>query len=571
VRRQLRAIVALVAASLVFQTCFITLDAFHSDEGLVLVAAADVAKGRLLYRDCYVPLTPGVYLLQGVAFKLAGSRFIVSRLLMAGAYAATVATVFSIAGCLLPVPWALLAGAIAIPFQLWMWPHAQFFSYNALATLLCLVAIRLAWSIEARGGRPRDAAAFGAVLALALWTKPNLAVATGAGVLLYWIAGWLRTRPGASGVRGRGWRELLREGGAGAAGAALASAPLVAYLVWAGIFDDMLESLYSLSRIYAEVPVGLFPALYPATGQLDAVRLFPGRVLPGVVHIAVWNDLAFRYLLDHSGWVDLGVRILYYAPIGLYLAVAACLTRRLISRRWEPRDEAALLLFCAALAFYSTVVPHPALHYMMPTLLPLVPLVLYVGWRLDEGARGRWRLVLRVAGATLVLGYGAVSFGALSVYLGVPREPVRTSAGTLWLPRDNARRWNAVFEYLRERVPEGAPVFTVPYSPMLHFLTGYDHPTRYTDLRPGSPGPAAEDEIMQRLERESVQWVAYFPGTQFPAIERWESAYPRLQRYVEARFERQRSFPGPFGTFAEVWRRRPAAGQAKGASGRQEP
>ena len=43
---------------------------------------------------------------------------------------------------------------------------------------------------------------------------------------------------------------------------------------------------------------------------------------------------------------------------------------------------------------------------------------------------------------------------------------------------------------------------------------------------------------------------------EFPAIERWHSAYPRLDRYLEARFERQISIPRVFGTFVEVLRRR---------------
>jgi len=547
---------ALVAASLGFQSCFITLDAFFSDEGLVLVAADDLAKGRLLYRDCYVPLTPLVYLLQGLAFKLAGSHIIVSRLLMTATYAATVAAVFSMAGRVLPTWRAVLAGVIAIPLQLWMWPHAHFFSYNALATLLCVVAICIAWSVEARPRRLRHAALLGAVLALALWTKPNLAVATGAGIALYWVGGWLRTRIGARRLRDRSGRDLLWEGAAVTAGAVIASAPLTAYLVGVGIFDEMVESLFSLGRIYAEVPPDLFPPLFPPFGQLDAVRLFPGRVLPSLLYMAIYKAPAYRYLLDHSGWIDLGVRVLYYAPIMLWIAVAACLLARLTRGRWEPRDEAALLFFCAGLGLYLTVVPHPAFHYVVPTLLPLVPLATYFWWRAEGGSRGAWCVILRVTGGVVLLAYGVASLGALAAYVGIPRAPVHTAAGTLWVPVDQARSWNAVLEYLHARVPEGALVFAAPYFPILYFGTGYEHPTRFVDLRPGSPGPAAEDEIMLRLEEQSVEWAVYFPGFQFPALERWESAYPRLNRYIEARFERQHTVPGVFGPFAHVLQRR---------------
>ena len=101
----------LVASSLGFQVFFITLDAFYSDEGLVLVAADDAAKGKLLDRDRYVSLTPALYLLRGAAFKLAGSNFIVSRLLIAGVYTVTVIAVFWMAASLLPMGWKALAAA----------------------------------------------------------------------------------------------------------------------------------------------------------------------------------------------------------------------------------------------------------------------------------------------------------------------------------------------------------------------------------------------------------------------------------------------------------------------------
>ncbi len=142
--------VLLFLASITFQASFITLDAFPSDEGLVLVAAEDVSKGRLLYRDCYVPVTPGVYLIQGLAFKLFGSSFLVSRVLMSVVYALCVVLTFAIATGCLPLRQATLTGVLAIFLQVWMWPHAQFFSYNALAILFCVLAIRLAWSITAR-------------------------------------------------------------------------------------------------------------------------------------------------------------------------------------------------------------------------------------------------------------------------------------------------------------------------------------------------------------------------------------------------------------------------------------
>ena len=555
-RPQARIAAALVVLSLAFQACFITLDAFYSDEGVVLVASADVAEGRLLYRDCYVPVTPAVYWLQAFAFKLFGSHFLVSRALIAGVYAAGVALVFMIAASCLPLRRAALAGALAIPLQLWMWPHAQFFSYNALATAFCLLAIVLAGSLEAGPRRLRKACLLGAALGAGLWTKPNLALATGAGVLLYWLAAWLRSVVGRPPPRPRSLAELLREGSAVLAGILALSAPPLAYLFATGSFVGMLESLSALARIYGDVPTGLFPAPFPLTGQIEALRLNPGLVLPGVITTALWENPSVQYLLDHTGWIDLWVRLIYYAPVALLLALALAFAVRWLRRSWTRDDEAALLTFCAGSFLYLTILPHPAMHYMVPTLLPLLPLAVYLEWRAQQALRPTLRTGLRIAGIALLALYAGASLTALGLYLSVPRAPVPSSAGTLWLHRSTAQVWNELFDYVRAEIPDGEPVFAYPYFPLLYFLTPHPHATRFVDLRPGSPGPDAEDEIIEAVEREQVKFVFYFVGTQYPGIEPWAEAYPRLQRYFESHFERIHEIRGAFGTYAEVRRRK---------------
>jgi len=551
-----------VLLSALFQGLFITLDAFFSDEGLVLVAASDVAEGRVLYRDCYVPVTPAVYWLEGLAFKLFGSRFLVSRGLMAALHAATVALVFVVAARFLSPRRAMLAGALAIPLQLWMWPHAHFFSYHALATAFCVLAIALALRVEAGPRRPGFAAALGAALGAGLWTKPNLALATGAGVLLYWLGAWLRSRVGPAPPRPRGLADLLREGLAVLAGIAAISAAPLGYLLATGSLAAMLRSLGALARIYGDVPADLFPSALPPTAQLDALRLYPGLLVPGLLSMALWEDPGLHYLLAHTGWLDGLVRLLYYAPLALWLALALAFARRLARRRWTPRDEAALLTFCAGGALYATIVPHPALHYMVPTLLPLLPLAVHLVSQAEEAARPRARAAIRLAAGGLLALYASASVAALALYLRIPRAPVPSPAGTLWMPRATARLWNDILGFVRERVPEGQAIFAYPYFPLLYFLAGRDHATPFVDLRPGSPGAGAEDEIIEGLERSRVEFVFYFVGSQYPSIEPFHEAYPRLARHLETRFEAVRDFVGPFGTYAEV-RRRKARGEAR--------
>ena len=63
---------------------------------------------------------------------------------------------------------------------------------------------------------------------------------------------------------------------------------------------------------------------------------------------------------------------------------------------------------------------------------------------------------------------------------------------------------------------------------------------------------------MNALEREEVDFVLYTVGSQYPGIERFENAYPRLHRYLVTRFEVDHIFQGPLETYAELRRRKPA-------------
>ncbi len=528
----------------------------------MLTAAHDVSKGHLLYRDVYVPVTPGVYLIQGFAFKLFGSSFLVSRVLMSVVYALCVVLTFAIATGCLPLRQATLAGVLAIPLQVWMWPHAQFFSYNPLAILFCVLAIRLAWSIETSPRRRREAFWFGVALAAALWTKPNLAVATGAGVFLYWLSGTLRTALHFPTMRTWQPTDLLRDGLSTLGGAAALSLPLIGYLTVTGILDDMTRSLYALSRIYGDVPPDLFPGLFPLTAQIDAVRLNPGLVLPGMFWSAFIGNPSFHYLLDHTGWIDLLVRFVYYTPVALFAAAASYLGLRLRRRSWEVGDEAALLVLCAGFVLFLTIAPHPAIHYMTPTLLPLLVLTVFLGYRAAAGSTWVARGLGRWLGAGAVSVYLAASLSGLILYLSIPRAPVHTARGTVWVDRLTARLWNEIFDHLDTEMSDHDRIFAVPYFPILYFLMGLEHPTRFVDLRPGSPGWEAEDEIVSTLEREEIEFVLYAVGSQYPAIESFESAYPRLHRYILTRFELEREFLGPFGPYAEVRRRKPVPASA---------
>jgi len=557
----------LFAASIGFQASFITLDTFPSDEGVVLVAANDVASGKHLYTDCYVPVTPSVYLALGAAFKLFGASFEISRWLICLIYAASVALVFGIAVSIVPVRVAVTCGLIAILLQVWMWPHAHFFTYTPLSIFFCLLALLLAWRIEI-GPHPAVLAwLFGAALGLAIWVKPNLGVATGAGVLAFWLSGWIREQAGLPVARTRSLGSILSDGLATLAGIASVSVPQILYLVATHSLIPMVDSLVALTRIYADVPSGIFPDLWPAGAQLDGVRQNPLRVLPGMMWSSLWAAPDFRYLMKYSGLIDALVRAAYLAPLVVYGAAALHLGARLVHRSWQREDEACLLAWLVGFFLLLTIIPHPAFHYVVPTLFPAIVVVGLLAHRALTAAGRHARWLARAVTGSLALAYVVSSGTILWIYQDTLRAPVKSEVGTIWMPFDSAKIWNLILDYTRRTVPSEERIFVVPYAPIFYFLSGREHPIRFVDLRPGSPGVEAEDEMIESLERQQVGFVLYMRGLQFPGIERFEQAYPRLDHYIERRYEISREFRSLFGTFAELRRRRSPPGSGPPASG----
>ncbi len=559
-RPALRNALMLLCASMAFQAPFITLDAFASDEGIVLVAANDLANGRLLYQDINVPLSPAVYMLQAFVFKIFGSSFLVSRFLIALSNAIGVVLIFALAHCFLSLRRATLAGALAIPLQIWMWPHSHYFSYNTLAMLLAMLSIRVAWSIEAGSQRQRNAFCLGAVFAAGLWTKLNIPLAVGAGVLVYWLSGWLRTGLSWPHERPRGFAELLREGSAVLSGIVVTSLPMVGYLAAVGILDDMIQNMIAISRIYNDSPTGIFPDLWPLNAQIDSVRSSPGLVMPGML-VNGLRGLAshhgYQYLTAYTGLVDSFLRLAYYLPVLLYLGTAGLLLYRLVKRTWSRDDEAALLCLITAVALYLTIFSFPAFHYMTPTLPPLVALSVFLAFRIQDAFVGLRRRAVVAVHVLAVFLYLTASSAALATYMTVPRRPVVTERGTIWVEEMTASLWTEIISYTRSRVAPQDGIYVVPYFPLFYFLTDRDHPSRFVALGPGLPGRAVENEIIAELESKQVDSVLYTPGQEYPGLESFKNAYPRLHGHIRRRFDVERRFLTTFGLYAEFLRRKP--------------
>ncbi len=392
-------------------------------------------------------------------------------------------------------------------------------------------------------------------------------VVLGAGVLAYWLAGWIRSSKGLSVVRQREFSDIVRDGLVVVAGIAVASLPPLAYLTATGTLDEMIAGAIAITQVYSDSPSGLFPLPLPLLEQIDAVRLSTGLVLPGMlinVFHGIGRDPFYHHLVLFTGVVDLFTRLLYYLPVVMYGTVVASLFTNVGKGGDEARvsatqRDAATLVTCGGLALYASNISFPAFHYITPTLLPLPALAVY-GW---DVLRSRWSATLH---GTLVRGFGAVGitiYLALTVvavvsYVSVPRGPVHTEHGTIHVSAPTAVLWSEMLETTQTLMKPDDEVFVVPYFPLFYYMGDFEHPTRYAALGPGLPGMEAEDEIIDYLEREEVAFALHVYGAEYPGLERFENAYPRLIRYLETHYELEHRFAGTWRDYADLLRRRRA-------------
>ncbi|MDP6979698.1 MAG: hypothetical protein QF570_14020, partial [Myxococcota bacterium] len=464
----------------------------------------------------------------------------------------------------LPLRRATLAGALTIPLVVWMWPHAHYFSYNQLTILLCVFALRCACEIEV-GKRTRGALQFGALLGLALWTKPNLPIALGASVLAYWLATWIHRTKGLPVVRMRTFSDIVRDGLVVGGGIAIVSLLPLGYLAGTGTLDEMVSGAIAITQVYSDSPTGLFPSPFPVLEQIDAVRLSTGLVLPGMlinVFYGIGRDPFYHHLVLFTGAVDLFARLLYYLPVVMYGAIVACISARPEEESENPNDalrrrDTAVLVTCGGLALYASNFSFPAFHYITPTLLPLPALAVY-GW---DAVRSRWRAtfkgaVARGLGIASIAVYLALTLIAVVSYVSVPRQPVKTARGTIHVSAPTAVLWNEMLETTRTLMKPDDEILVVPYFPLFYYMGDYDHPTRHAALGPGLPGMEAVDEIIDHLDRERVAFALHVYGAEYPGLERFENAYPRLIRYLETHYELERRFEGTQRDYADLLRRK---------------
>ena len=540
------AITLLVIASLLLlQLPFRLLMVSMADEGVILQIADDLRRGHHLYVDAVHYALPGVFYLTAAAFALFGTSVETARSLTIFLFAATCGIAYLISRWWYTRRGALAVVGLFLGYRVWAYPHWQMLSYSTLAVTLVLLAT---WLVGSALAHPRGwhLSLAGMVAGTAVLAKQDSGATTVAALGLTLLV----CRPAAGETRLR--RMILFATGCGLvlgiAGAA----------IWLGGFGADLIRETILAPLYA---VGHFdhlrrPALFPLLGQSAEIRRDPWNYFPAILVDLYWSRISGSALYQQTPIIDLVLKVIYYLP--WLLLVAVTLPTILALRRRPPDVGRQRLLLIALVTVGFLAAFNPPQDWVH--LLVLYPPILLLGAAFLAGLRLPRAVAVGIGSAVLV----ATASSALMAtsLLGVYRAPVYSPRGVLYARPEQAAPLASIVAELAAGAHD-TPLLTLPYDPMLNFLTARPGLSRFYLVWPVEREPHRDEQVVQRLEENPGANVVYTPNG-YPGFPRLAAYAPGLFGYLADHYTIDRVFDGGWDgfTFFSLRRRERPAGES---------
>jgi len=506
------------------------------DCGREMYVAAEVARGRTLYKDVWYIYGPIAPYINAFLFRLFGARLEV--LYWAGSLSALGSAIFLfLSGIRLSsrlTGWTAAAVVLVGAFS----PSIFCFPlpYSFPAVYGCLTACALLWlglqSLQSESLVWLFAAGIAACLALLLKLETGCACYAFLGVLL--------------GVRaihhksGRAfWRDVL---------AVLPGGLVCAVVAWWMISLRGVE--FITQENFSNWPTSYFMRTYgkhwlEITGMPST---FGHVALPSAVLLIFWCFLrwgmpsllvAKRWFLP-TGLVLIGMAgaLVTTVPgeLGFYLESAflavffprimallavlgLCGAVWLLWKRRLPSTATPILMvlvFSCLLAFRLLLSVRPtgySIYYGGPVVLSFLllgPLVVPAqAWA--GRLRQQWRVLLCVG--CLVAASASVVRNAVSTKNWIP---LKTEYGTIRLDNEHAKNYSVALEFMKQRSAGGEYVLSIPEDVSLYFLSGTECPSRLYMFHPGLLAPGnMTTELIDELRSKPVRYLIW-SNREFP-------------------------------------------------------
>ncbi len=451
------------------------------DEGTLVVGAQRVAEGAVPYRDFFEIMGPGTFYWLGLFFKLFGTTWMVTRLLLLVTGVATTLVVYWLARRLrsgLEALPALLTLALGIP----LWPAVNHHWDSNLFALLSF-SVFVSWLDSARRWQLTMAGVLAGLTTLFIQQKGGLLLLS----FLLTMCILSRKRPD--------FRSSVARLLAGYVGVL---AVLVLYFYAAGALPEFVYAnvIWPVSNYHG---VNLVPYGFGLRAWVNfLLPLFPSAVAPGVADF---------FLLPFV--------VVAATPI-LLAILAMALRAKAFNRATLPYWTAGAALWLAEI--HRMDITH--LIYGSPLLLILC---LYL---CQQQPNRFWRRGLQLLTFSIVL---FAAFYALIPQ--VARTRMVTRRGAVYTFTDDA-----ALEFLQQHTESGEAVFVYPYCPMYYFLSGTTNPTRFSILMYHMNTDAQFQEVVSALDQRKVRYVLWDTAVDGPNLKRWFPAYqqpPREKLIIE--------------------------------------
>ncbi|MEE2672633.1 MAG: glycosyltransferase family 39 protein [Myxococcota bacterium] len=490
------------------------------DEGASLAAAAKILDGAVFYRDIDAYPFPGAAYLLALGMAIFGEHLSVARGLAGAGFVCMVLSSYAAALVLVDRPRAALFGVALLSLKFLVFPNFTMFVYPDFAMTAAMTALAIFLRHPYRGASIRLVVA-GIFAGLAVVTKQNVGLYVGLA-----MAGLLLWPEIAGGARRAVARHRWSEVSAFVAGIAVPVGIMASYFAAQGLLGRMIYSgllrpfvgYLPTSGVSVLPPLQWWelgsllwprdsPYLVLLYGQLLEEGILPGASLQGVYALA--GEVVARLI-----YTGLPVAFLGCAFLWLRMRRSSEAEPAVRGRRVRFFGSAAVCLAITASAFPRADMSHILLVYpaVLLTLFSLLVSRALAGG--DSRPAGlETRMPTRLA--AVVVAFVATT-GALAIHHDSLLERRLTlERAELWVrPKD---MWvQSLVQTVRERVPEGEPLFIYGHEAQLYFMADRYFPWPFTQLYPGMAGGGDGDVLarilVEQRPRLIVQGVTHWPG-----------------------------------------------------------
>lgn len=489
-----------------------------TDEGAILQDATDILAGRRMYVDAIHPAFPGIFYLTAAAFAVGGATFDTARTLACALFALTTGLAFTIGRWWLRPLGALALVVLFVDYRVWAFPHWHMLSYSSLAIVLLFVSTAFLGRAFGSGSVGHYTTA-GAIAALAMVTKQDSGVVgTAALGLAILVAAPER------------WRRRFGAALYFVAGATGVFVCIVMAIVWSGMLPGLVRHtlvapLHGLTTFSYQGS----PSLWPLFGRDAAVRALAYSYGPSILLERYWPALLASRIYRETAWPDLAMRLAYHLlwliPLAAvpFVVRGAAPDREAVIRRARER----LVVVLAGGAWLAFNRPHDWIHLLVlyaPALLvtSLLASRLATGW-------GRWPV-------RVVVTLGLALATALSVRVALETRaalgtPVTSPRGVVYATPAQAASLQELVDGVATAAPPDVPLASMPYHPLVNFITARAPLTPYYSIWPGEPDTGRTETVERHLDARPDGLVVY-NQSQVPYFARMGTYTPALFAYL---------------------------------------